>query len=276
MSTAILPEPDARASAAGVWDYISPSRLNLWLKCPLAFRLRYVDGIVTPSSPAQHVGKLVHVGLEHYYRHRQAGITLSAEELGSRLDALFDSVDETEALPEFQNGEEELQCRAQARQLLAAYLQQVPTDEPRPLAVETRLEAPLVDPTTCEHLGIPLVGILDLVLPGANGPVIADFKTTARGGELLEVVHEIQLTSYALLFRQASGQQESALEVRSLIKTKVPRAETHRFAARRALHFKRLFHVIRAYLDDLDRGTFLYRPSSACTMCEYRHGCCAS
>jgi hypothetical protein len=23
----------------GIWDYISPSRLNLWLKCPLAWKL---------------------------------------------------------------------------------------------------------------------------------------------------------------------------------------------------------------------------------------------
>ena len=34
-----------------VWDYSSPSRLNLWLKCPLAWKLRYIDGVKTPSNP---------------------------------------------------------------------------------------------------------------------------------------------------------------------------------------------------------------------------------
>jgi hypothetical protein len=45
---------------AGVWEYVSASRLGLWLKCPLAFKLRYVDGLVTPPSPALFVGRMVH------------------------------------------------------------------------------------------------------------------------------------------------------------------------------------------------------------------------
>ena len=34
-----------RERAGGVWDYVSASRLNLWLRCPLAFKLRYIDGV---------------------------------------------------------------------------------------------------------------------------------------------------------------------------------------------------------------------------------------
>jgi len=60
MSTAVLHRTPAEQRAAGVWDYISPSRLNLWLRCPLAFRLRYIDGIRSPPSPAMFVGKRVH------------------------------------------------------------------------------------------------------------------------------------------------------------------------------------------------------------------------
>ena len=39
-----------------VWDYVSVSRLNLWIRCPLAFKLRYLDGIRTPTSPALFLG----------------------------------------------------------------------------------------------------------------------------------------------------------------------------------------------------------------------------
>ena len=46
---------------------------------------------------------------------------------------------------------------------MTAYLAQAPEDE-KPLAVETAVEAPLVDPMTGENLGIPLLGIMDLVL----------------------------------------------------------------------------------------------------------------
>ena len=72
---------------AGVWEYVSPSRLSLWLKCPLAFKLRYVDGIITPPSPALFVGRMVHEVLECFYRHRQLGLAVDAEELTGRLQA---------------------------------------------------------------------------------------------------------------------------------------------------------------------------------------------
>ncbi len=62
--------PDIRPN--GIGDYISPSRLNLWRKCPLALRLRYVDRIRLPPSPALFLGKQVHDALELFYRHRQS------------------------------------------------------------------------------------------------------------------------------------------------------------------------------------------------------------
>ena len=55
-----------------VLDYISPSRLSLWMKCPLAFRRRYVEGFQTAPSPALFVGKITHSVLAHIYRMRQA------------------------------------------------------------------------------------------------------------------------------------------------------------------------------------------------------------
>lgn len=263
----------ARDRPTGIWDYVSPSRLNLWLRCPLAFRFRYIDGVATPTSPAQYVGKLVHAGLEHHYRHRQVGVTLPMDELCSRLEDLWDQMDSLERVA-FYTSVDETNARVQAKELVRTYLSQLPAEEPRPVAVESALEAPLVDPATGEDLGISLVGIVDLVLPEPGGPLIADFKTVARGGESLEITHEVQLGSYAYLFRQASGQIESGLEIRNVIKTKVPRVETHRFGPRDETHFRRLFAVIRAYLDDLDRGRFVYRPGHMCSMCEHRNTRC--
>ena len=62
----------------GIWDYVSASRLGLWAKCPLAWRFRYLDGIRTPTTPSLFLGKCVHAGLQHFYRHRQLGINISA------------------------------------------------------------------------------------------------------------------------------------------------------------------------------------------------------
>ena len=265
------PTSDARRPS-GVRDYISPSRLNLWLKCPLAFKLRYVDGVITPTSPAAFVGKVVHAALETHYRHRQLGLTMPVDTL---LRQLIDRWEESAAEEGvgFSSVAAEATCRRQAIELVALYVTQLPADEPRPLAVEVTVESPLADPVTGEHLGIPLLGIMDLVLPHADGPEIVDFKTAARSSTTLEIVHEIQLSCYSYLFRRTTGQHESALEIRSLVKTKVPKIDTCRFPARSAAHFRRLFAVIRGYLDDLDSGKFVFRPGLGCDYCQVRAQC---
>ena len=124
-----------------------------------------------------------------------------------------------------------------------------------------------------EDLGLPLVGIVDLILDGRDGPVITDFKTSARSSEPLEIVHEIQLSSYAYLFRHVEQRQEAGLEIRSLIKTKVAKVEFHAYPARTDAHFRRLFAVVREYLDRLDVGRFNYRPGFGCAMCDFRSQC---
>ena len=128
------------------------------------------------------------------------------------------------------------------------------------------MEAPLVDPANGEELGMSMLGIADLVQPGNGGVRIVDFKTSSRSAPPFEVTHEIQLSCYAWLYRQLTGQRESALEIRSLIKTKTPKVEVHRYPARSDAHFRRLFAVIREYLDAIHTGRFSYRPGWGCSM----------
>jgi putative RecB family exonuclease len=273
MSLDLLSRDDLAERAGGVWNYISPSRLNLWLRCRLAFRLRYIDGIETPSSPSLFIGKMVHAGLECWYRHRQLGITLDPADVAHRLIESWGQTATDERIA-FESTADEQASRKQTIELVSAYLVQLPPDEPRPLAVEVAVEAPLIDPRSGEDLGIPLVGVMDLVLSDPAGPIICDFKTAARGGEPLEIVHEIQLSSYSYLFRHSTPQPESALEIRSLVKTKVPKVETHRYGPRSEAHFRRLFAVVRDYLDNLDVGRFTFRPGLHCASCDHRQTTC--
>ena len=268
MSTATLTVEAEENRPNGVWDYISPSRLNLWLRCPLAFKARYIEGIRTPTTPALFVGTRVHDALELHYRHRQLGIAMDASRIVQHVTESWDEAIAAEDM-QLDSADESQQLKQQAAGLVQAYLAQVDDQEPRPIAVETSLEIPLVDPTTGEDLGIPLLGVVDLILDDTAGPRICDFKTAAKSAAPFEVTHEIQLSSYAYLFRQATGRKEGGLEIRSLIKTKTPKVEFHQHAARSDVHFSRLFSVIRAYLDDLDSGRFVFRPGFACMMCDY-------
>lgn len=274
MSTDLLSRESVTGRRGGVWAYISPSRLNCWASCGLKFKLTYIDGIRSPATPPLFLGKVCHASLECFYRHRQVDIVLSADDVKRRMvESWGPAIDEEDM--KFQSVADEQALQRQATELVAAYLKQVPPDEPRPLAVEVSAESPLVDPATGEDLGIGLLGIMDLVLDGPSGPVIVDFKTTSRSSEPLEIVHELQLSSYAWIFRRTHGRTESCLQIRSLVKTKVPKIEVHTYPARTDAHFRRLFTLIRSYLDDLDSNRFVFRPGFGCGMCDFRATHCA-
>jgi len=243
------------------------------LSCPLKFKLRYLDGVQEPTSPSRFLGKRVHNGLEFFYRQIQVGEAVSAADVSLHMaeswkeavvadDIQFDSLADEDAL------------RRQAIGLVEAYLKVRDASEGFPVAVEAPLECPLVDPESGDDLAIAMFGFVDLILESPAGLTIIDFKTAARSSAPLEISHEIQLSCYAYAFRHVFGEREHEMQIRSLIKTKTPKVETHCYPARDESHFRRLFAVIRAYLEDLQGGRFVYRPSWTCSMCDYRENQC--
>ncbi len=264
---------DLAPRSGSVFDYVSASRLILWLKCPLAFRLKYIDGIQFRTPSAVFLGKQVHAGLEWYYRHQQFGLDLTSDDVCDFLRRDWSRSVAAEDMG-FESAAEEAQLQTKAGGLIRSYLAKIAGETSRPVAVETAVESPLIDSRTGEDLGIPLLGVMDLVLEEDCGPVIVDFKTAARAGEMPELSHEIQLGCYAYLFRQTTGLNESALEIRRLVKTKTPQVSFHRWPARTGNHFGRLFAVIRAYLDDLYSQRFVFRPGQACSYCDFRERHC--
>ena len=50
--------------------YLSPSQINMYLRCPAAYKYRYVDGLILPPKAALTRGKSVHKGQEHNYNQK--------------------------------------------------------------------------------------------------------------------------------------------------------------------------------------------------------------
>jgi putative RecB family exonuclease len=258
----------------GIWDYVSPSRLNLWLKCPLGFRARYIDGIPSPTTPSLFIGKRVHAALEFWYRHRMLDLPIDPASVLDHIDETWEAAVESDNMA-FKDEAEATRLQQQTRDLVRVYLASISSEEPLPLAVESRWELPLIDPATGEDLGLPLLGIVDLVLDGADGATIVDFKTAANASTPVAISHELQLTSYSYLWRAVAGREEIELQIRSLIKTKSPSMALHCYSPRQERHFRRLFAVVREYLDALDCGQFNFRPGWTCGSCDYRETVCA-
>ena len=107
--------------SSNVWSYISPSRLNAWLKCPVAFKLRYLEGIRSRTTPSLLLGKAVHAGLECYYRHRQVGLKLETSDVVERLDACWEDLLAEDNMT-FASSDDECKLKQQAAGLITAYL----------------------------------------------------------------------------------------------------------------------------------------------------------
>jgi hypothetical protein len=201
-------------------------------------------------------------------------LPIDPAEVLNQIDEAWDAAVDSEDMT-FKDGAEATRLQQQTRDLVRVYLGSISSEEPLPLAVESRWELPLIDPATGEDLGLPLLGIVDLVLDGADGATIVDFKTAANASTPVAIAHELQLSCYSYLWRAVTGQEEIQLQIRSLIKTKSPSMALHCYSPRQERHFRRLFAVIREYLDALDCGQFNFRPGWTCGSCDYRQTVCA-
>jgi hypothetical protein len=246
------------------------------MKCPLAFRKRYIDGYITDPTPALFVGRITHSVLAHIYRQRKAGQNCTQDNLPLLVADAWKFGMEAEP-PFFESDAEEEKSRYQILDLVQTYLTTIPVEYETPIAVEKKYEVPLIDPSTGENFGLPLVGVVDLLLEEKGGDVpeniLVDFKTSSTAS-INDLAHELQITAYAYLLQSEMSDTPYSCEIRQLVKTKVPKVQTHRFPSRTDEHFNRFFGLVREYLDALDKKVFNYRPSWTCnTMCEHYTAC---
>ena len=243
---------------------VSASRLGTWLQCRLKFHLRYVAGISKPPTAALHVGKAIHAVLQQWTLARWRGTPLE----GEAISAVFDVAWATQEGQTVDWDGEEAATKAGALATVQTYLREtpIPLDE-KPEAVEVSAEIDLTS-----H-GLPtLIGVLDLVRAGGR---IVDFKTTARtpDPEMVKHTTEVQTTGYALLYREATGHQESGIELHHLVKLKTPKLVVTEVGPATEQQLTRLFHLIDAYVDDLERRDPVPSPGMQCSMCEFLGEC---
>lgn len=72
--------------AADLVDQMSPSKLDLWEKCPQAWAYRYLHRLRGPKGPAQALGNAVDAVANAVYWHKlQSGETASADDAAERF-----------------------------------------------------------------------------------------------------------------------------------------------------------------------------------------------
>jgi CRISPR/Cas system-associated exonuclease Cas4 (RecB family) len=242
---------------------VSASRLNTFHSCRLKFYFNYVAGIPRAKSGAQHIGSTVHFTLKLWNLARWRKQSIPDGWLRQQFD-LFWKEDQEDQI-RWEPGEED-ESKAKAWALLNTYFSQspIPPNEPAE-GVEVSVEADLG--TT------KLVGIIDLVRSGGR---IVEFKTTGQtpNPEKAEHIHELQCSCYAVMYREATGQTESAVELHHLVKLKTPKLVVTALPAMTSKQEIRLLKTVDSYLEGVQRQDWVPSPSPVtCSCCEFFNQC---
>lgn len=246
-------------------DQVSASRLNLFLSCRLKFYFRYVQRIKKSKTPALHVGGSVHAVLKAWNKARWLKRPLTLKQLHDEYSRAW--VNETDGVVEWESDQERDSEKATGWRLIETYIREsnIPS-ESRPDAVEVSVEADL------HYHGLPiLIGILDLVQCGE----IIDYKTSSQTPNSEKVIHttEVQTSVYAVLYRESTGKEEQGIELHHLVKLKNPKLVITSTPPMTDQQQMRLFRLIEAYIDGLERRDFVPSPGLQCVSCEYFNEC---
>ncbi len=247
---------------------VSASRLGLFHACRLRFFFRHVIGLTRPKAAALHLGATVHQTLRAWNRARWQGKETSFGSMYAAYEEawIMGQTDEPVALecPAEQVGQKQVGWR-----LLETFFRETNLiTAGKPEAVEVQVEADL-----SSH-GLPrLVGVLDLVQDGR----IIDFKTVGQTPtpEKSALLHSVQITAYSLLYRENTGQMETAVELHHLVKLKQPRLVVIDLPPAIESQITRLYRLIESYVRGLERQDFVPSPGLQCATCEFAHECSA-
>jgi putative RecB family exonuclease len=262
------PETSVRSRLEEIASVVSTSRLNCFHSCRLKFYFRYILELVRGSGTALFVGKAVHAALQRW---SMARWRKDPHDLAIVLSAFREFwINSQEEEPQrWKQGEEEVEAK-KGEGLVEMYLREtsIPPDESVE-AVEVKVEADL------SRHGLPtLIGIIDLIRPVGR---IVDFKTSATAPQPGQVLHrnETQLTAYGILYRDATGEKESGVELHHLVKTKTPKLVVSSFPAITEGQKTKFFRSVESYQDGVLREDFVPSPGLQCVGCEYMADCSA-
>ncbi|MDF1713795.1 MAG: PD-(D/E)XK nuclease family protein [Akkermansiaceae bacterium] len=254
-------------AAAEVTSVVSASRLKCYQTCRRQFYFRYMLGLKKPAGPALIVGQALHRMLEIWNHARWHGDNAINATTPERFEEEWQKIVEAQPVAWKDNKDEEKQ-KTTALRLWQAWQKnpRIPLDE-APEGVEVYLEH---EEATSDQPKI--IGYLDLVRAGG---LLVEFKTAARSTKAEELAHQhrLQLTIYALLYRESTWQQERGFQVIQLIKTKEPKIEVFNLPPATDRDFEELDATIRAFQEGVAHGDFSQSPGQHCSWCDYRTEC---
>ena len=235
---------------------LSFTRIDTFARCPMRFRLQYVEQLPGRPAPALSFGSSIHAVLEWLLDRKHPELP----DLDATLAALkehWDSSGYAEV-----TREEQLAAYAHARDVIARFHARVAAAPLRlPVATEAWFELPFPDE-------VVVVGSIDRIDVDDDGALhVIDYKTNRRPRDRAQVASSLQLGLYALATQHLYGQLPASVALDFVVAgvtVRVPIADVDLAAVPRAVADAAA--GIRAGRDEP-------RPSRLCDWCDHRRAC---
>lgn len=222
--------------------YLSPSAVELYLTCPQAFYLQYVEKKDSLTAPPLVEGGVLHSVLEASNHHQvDHGDPLPEQEMVERWDDGFSA--EKGKIADWGEEKEDV-IRERSRVFISRYRAHyakgiTPAGHD---AIEKKVEG--------EIGGVPVVGYVDVISNFfRDTPDIVDYKTGKSAKTEGEAESSIQMGVYAHLTGYMS------VKYVSFVKTKEPKIQAVR-AIRTERSLQRTANVVRGVAEAVTKGAF--------------------
>ncbi len=242
---------------------LSPSRVDAFTSCPLAFRFASIERLPEPPTIHTTRGSLVHRALELLFVRPAAERT--ADALAADLDAAIDEYRRHPDLTDLALTDEQMATfERECRDLVGRYLQMEDPTAVRDIGLELRLEAKV------GHL--TLRGIIDRLELDHNGElVVTDYKTGRAPSPNFENKSLAGVHFYSLLCSEVFGRRPAAIRLMYLKTgetiTATPSEQSVRFLTTRTTA------VWQAVERACTTGDFRPRQSALCNYCGFQRWC---
>lgn len=245
-------------------DMLSISRIKMFLRCPLQFCFRYIEGIRIPADGALLLGKSVHKALEVNYKQKIATrVDLPVEQLYEIHATSFDEMKAAEEVV-FDEDEDPGKLKDCGVACLKAYCTDL-SPCIQPVSVEEHF--------VLEFDNVPYAfqGYLDII---DEKGFIRDHKCVKRSYAANAAEEDIQLTGYNLAYKYLKGKEPAGLVFDCMVKNKVPKVMSVSSGPRSERQLNRFLKVLGSVAEAIKSGIFYPAEGSmACSWCGYKDRC---
>ena len=241
-------------------DHISVTQLKMYLRCPLQYKFRYIDGLKIPPPSTITLGKTIHQTLEENFSQKvktQKDLPLQY------LKDYFSDIWDIEAKEtQFEEDEKPGKVKDEGINLISVYHK---THSPQiiPISVEEEFELEF------ENSPLKLKGYIDLI---DKNHTIIDHKIKTRSMNKQDAEQDLQLTAYYLAYKIKKQKPPKGLRFDVIVRTKTPKIQQITLN-KTDEDTTRFLKVLTQVTKAINSGIFYPHESFYCNVCGYRELC---